>query len=136
MSSKTSEAQEAYFKALEAEFIRCRDLVSQARAEGLDPSLKVEIPAAADLADRVEVLMGVEGLAAAHTRVRKKDVPGRGIAAGGGGYRHGIVGQFDKKIDAIQCAIRTAAAIITEGVVAAPLEGISQVSICKERRRH
>ena len=36
MSSKTSEAQEAYFKELEAGFIRCRDLVSQARAEGLE----------------------------------------------------------------------------------------------------
>jgi DNA polymerase II large subunit len=43
----------------------------------------------------------------------------------------GLVGKFDTKGDAIQCAIRTAAAIITEGVVAAPLEGISQVSLAK-----
>lgn len=131
MSSKTSDAQEAYFKELEAEFIRCRDLVSQARAEGLDPSLKVEIPAATDLADRVEVLMGVEGLAAHIRECEKKMSREEASLQVAADIATGLVGQFDKKIDAVQCAIRTAAAIITEGVVAAPLEGISQVSISK-----
>lgn len=128
--AKTSEAQERYFKSLEQEFFRCRELANRARSLGYDPQLEVEVPAANDLAERVEVLMGVPGLA---PHIRKCEPLGREEASlqVAADIAEGLVGSFDNKVDAIQCAIRTAVAIITEGVVAAPLEGISQVSLAK-----
>ncbi|WP_439651974.1 DNA polymerase II large subunit [Methanooceanicella nereidis] len=131
MIPKTSEAQELYFKKLENEFLKCRDIANKARAQGYDPALQSEVPSATDLAERVEVLMGVEGLAV-HIRFceekMSREEASLQVAAD---IAAGLVGKFDKKVDAIQCAIRTAVAVLTEGVVAAPLEGISQVSLGK-----
>ncbi|AFC99234.1 DNA polymerase, archaeal type II, large subunit [Methanocella conradii HZ254] len=128
--SSASESQEKYFKSLEREFLKCRDIANRARSLGYDPQLETEVPAANDLAERVEVLMGVPGLA---EHIRKCEHLGREEASlqVAADIAEGLVGRFENKVDAIQCAIRTAAAIITEGVVAAPLEGISQVSLAK-----
>jgi DNA polymerase II large subunit len=131
MAPKVSEAQEAYFKSLAAGLGECVEIASKARAQGYDPSLEVEVPSAADLADRVEVLMCVPGLAA-HIRqceVRmSREEASLQVAAD---IAAGIVGDFPDRVEAIQCAIRTAVAVLTEGVVAAPLEGISQVTLGK-----
>jgi len=129
--AKTSEAQESYFKSLEAEFFRCRELANRARSLGHDPQLDVEVPAANDLAERVEVLMGVKGLAPHIRKCEERMSREEASLQVAADIAEGIVGSFDNRVDAIQCAIRTAAAIITEGVVAAPLEGISQVSLAK-----
>jgi DNA polymerase II large subunit len=129
--ARTSEAQEHYFKELEEEFHRCRELASRARSLGYDPQLDVEVPAANDLAERVEVLMGVRGLAPHIRKCELKMSREEASLQVAADIAEGLVGNFDSKVDAIQCAIRTAAAIITEGVVAAPLEGISQVSLAK-----
>ncbi|HUL62046.1 MAG TPA: DNA polymerase II large subunit, partial [Methanocella sp.] len=130
-AEKASAAQEAYFRSLEAGLARGADVASRARARGYDPSPEVEVPSAADLADRVEVLMGVPGLARhirdCESRMSREEASlqvAADIAAG-------AVGAFDDRVEAIQCAIRTAVAVLTEGVVAAPLEGISQVSLGK-----
>ncbi|HTY90534.1 MAG TPA: DNA polymerase II large subunit [Methanocella sp.] len=127
----TSEAQERYFKSLEEEFGRCRELAGRARAAGHDPSTEVEVPSANDLAERVEVLMGIPGLAPHIRKCEEKMSREEASLQVAADIASGVVGRFDNKVDAIQCAVRTAAAIITEGVVAAPLEGISQVSIAK-----
>ena len=129
--AKTSEAQERYFKILESEFFHCRDLANMARSKGHDPQLETEVPAANDLAERVEVLMGVQGLAPHIRECEKRMSREEASLQVAADIAEGLVGKFDNKVDAIQCAIRTAAAIITEGVVAAPLEGISQVSLAK-----
>jgi len=129
--AKTSEAQERYFKGLEAEFFKCRDLANRARSLGFDPQLEVEVPAANDLAERVEVLMGVSGLAPHIRKCEEKMSREEASLQVAADIAEGIVGSFGSKVDAIQCAIRTAVAIITEGVVAAPLEGISQVTLAK-----
>ncbi|BAI63005.1 family D DNA polymerase large subunit [Methanocella paludicola SANAE] len=129
--AKTSEAQERYFKSLEGEFGRCRELAGRARSRGFDPQLEVEVPSANDLAERVEVLMGIPGLAPHIRKCEEKMSREEASLQVAADIAEGLVGRFDTKADAIQCAVRTAAAIITEGVVAAPLEGISQVSIAK-----
>ena len=131
MKQKTSEAQEAYFKKLESELSHCRAIAEAARAQGYDPSLEVEVPSAADLADRVEVLMGVKGLAAHIRKCEEKMSREEASLQVAADIAEGLVGSFDNRVDAIQCAIRTAVAVLTEGVVAAPLEGISQVSLGK-----
>jgi DNA polymerase II large subunit len=129
--AKTSEAQERYFKGLEAEFSRCMELAGRARSLGYDPQLEVEVPAANDLAERVEVLMGVAGLAPHIRKCEERMSREEASLQVAADIASGLVGSFSGRADAVQCAIRTAAAIITEGVVAAPLEGISQVAIAR-----
>lgn len=128
---KTSEAQESYFKRLEEEFIKCRDLANRARAMGYDPAMVSEVPSATDLADRVEVLMGVKGLAEHIRKCEQKMSREEASLQVAADISEGLVGKFDSRVEAIQCAVRTAVAVLTEGVVAAPLEGISQVSLGK-----
>lgn len=131
MAPKASEAQEAYFKSLEAGLGECMAIAAKARAQGYDPSLEVEVPSAADLADRVEVLMGVPGLAAHIRKCEEKMSREEASLQVAADIAAGLVGKFNDRVEAIQCAIRTAVAVLTEGVVAAPLEGISQVSLGK-----
>ncbi|OPY28249.1 MAG: DNA polymerase II large subunit [Methanocella sp. PtaU1.Bin125] len=131
MKQKTSEAQEAYFKTLESGLKHCLEIAGAARAQGYDPSLEVEVPTAEDLADRVEVLMGVPGLAAHIRKCEEKMSREEASLQVAADIASGHVGKFADRVAAIQCAIQTAVAVITEGVVAAPLEGISQVTLGK-----
>ena len=54
---------EEYFRDLEAGLDRAMALAQEARAEGKDPTDFVEIPLAVDLAERVEKLIGIPGIA-------------------------------------------------------------------------
>ena len=58
-----SPAMQAYEKSLLDELHRAIAIAKEARSRGLDPSLDVEIPIASDLADRVEALLGIKGVA-------------------------------------------------------------------------
>ena len=85
---------------------------------------------AVDMADRVEGLVGPEGVA---ERIRElvkelgKEPAALEIAKE---IVEGKFGNFDKEKKAEQ-AVRTALAVLTEGIVAAPLEGIADVKIKK-----
>ena len=121
---------ERYFELIQAEVDRCYKVARNARSKGLDPSTDVEIPQAKDLAARVEELVGPEGIAC---RIRELDrkLGDREIVAieiareiaREEVKRHGRV---DK---AIEQAVRTGLAIITEGVLVAPIEGIASIKI-------
>ncbi|MFV2041263.1 MAG: hypothetical protein ACC644_04645, partial [Candidatus Hydrothermarchaeales archaeon] len=54
---------EDYFKVLEDEGKRAYGAAKEARAAGIDPDFEPEIPLAIDLAERVESLVGPEGIA-------------------------------------------------------------------------
>ncbi len=105
-------------------------LARQARERGFDPSLDVEIPLAIDLAERVEKLVGIEGVA---LRIRKYESDGlsreEAALAIGVDFAEGRVGSFTSKIESVEKAIRTSVALLTEGVVAAPIEGIARVGL-------
>ncbi|MCD6468581.1 MAG: DNA polymerase II large subunit [Thermoplasmata archaeon] len=123
-----------YFKVLQSEVDRCYSIAEQAREKGLDPETKVEIPQARDLAARVEELVGPKGIA---SRIRRltdelgdREMVSIEIAkeiASGKKYR------FSRVEDAVDQAIRTGLAILTEGVLVAPLEGIAEVRIGRNR---
>ncbi|MHC1632104.1 MAG: DNA polymerase II large subunit [Methanotrichaceae archaeon] len=123
---------EEYFHMLESGLDQEIAIASKARIQGLDPSTSVEIPTAVDLAERVEKLIGVEGIA---ERVRQLDKEGlsreEAALAIGLDFAESRLGNFSSKIDAIDSAIRTSMALLTEGVVAAPIEGITKVSLGK-----
>jgi DNA polymerase II large subunit len=126
-----SEEMHEYFNELEARLKEAIEIANRARARGGDPRPVVEIPLAKDLADRVENLIGVQGVAAKirelETEMSREEAAleiGRQVA-------EGMVGSFPTKKDAVEAAIRVSMATLTEGVVAAPIEGIDKVELGK-----
>jgi len=123
-----------YFEDLEKETLKLYDIANQARAKGLDVETEVEIPLAKDLAERVEGLVGPEGVA---QRIKKLESESdRETAAFKIAAEIASAPLQDSKEDELtqrermaDQALRTALAILTEGVVAAPLEGIAKVKI-------
>ena len=59
-----SPAMEAYGQTLMDGLHRAIAIAREARSQGIDPKTDVEIPIASDLADRVEALLGIKGVAA------------------------------------------------------------------------
>ncbi|OED30303.1 DNA polymerase II large subunit [Methanosphaera sp. WGK6] len=123
-----------YFEMLEEKTEELYDIAREARKQGKDLELVPEIPLAKDLAERVEGLVGPEGVA---KRIKKLEETmsreevafqiAKEIAT-----RDDVEGQennYEVQEENADSAIRTALAILTEGVVAAPLEGIAKVKI-------
>ena len=121
-----------YFEELEAGLAGAMEIATRARSQGKDPSVSVEVPTAVDLAERVEKLIGIDGVA---RRVRELEAEGmsreEAALAIGSDFASGRIGSFSSKIDAIDGAIRPSVALLTEGVVAAPIEGIAKVDLGK-----
>jgi DNA polymerase II large subunit len=123
------DADERYFGRLERRLDEAMGVARQAREAGADPTDDVEIPVAKDMADRVENILGIEGVA---ERVRElegqmsREEAALELAAD---FAEGTVGDFETKDAKIEGAVRTAVALLTEGVVAAPIEGIDRVEI-------
>ena len=116
-----------YFEMLSKGFEETYAVAKVARSKGFDPKTEVEIIPASDLAKRVEGLIGLEGLA---ELIRKKY---------GAKTRSGLAfdvvkeictnNDYDNynKIKRLELAVKVGTAILTEGVLVAPTEGISTV---------
>jgi DNA polymerase II large subunit len=120
---------EQYFDRLESELDRAMAIAEEAKTRGADPEPEVEIPTARDMADRVENILGIDGVA---ERVRElEDEYSREEAALElvEDFVEGRVGSYESDAGKIEGAVRTAVALLTEGVVAAPIEGIDRVEI-------
>ena len=125
----SSEEIRRYFATLEAGADEAYRVAAEARRKGFDPSLEVEIPKTEDLASRVENLLReyhVEGVA---RRIRElsvdhdreetailvaKEIARRPAAT---------------KEEAIDRAVRVGLAVLTEGILVAPLEGLAEVRV-------
>jgi len=123
-----------YFSQLQKEIDICYDIANKARSKGLDPELQVEIPQTLDLAARVEELVGPKGIAPKIREVTKKigdrELVSLEIAKQ---IVSGKTYKFNKVENAIDQAVRTGLAILTEGVLVAPLEGIAEVKLGKNK---
>ena len=120
-------ADERYFRSIETRLDEAIAVAERAKRGSDDPSPEVEIPVAKDMADRVENLLEIEGVAA---RVRElEDEMSREAAALelARDFAEGRVGDYETRAGKIEGAVRTAVALLTEGVVAAPIEGIDGV---------
>ncbi|GGL35210.1 intein-containing DNA polymerase II large subunit [Halarchaeum grantii] len=120
---------DAYFEGLESRLDEAFAVAEEAKTRGEDPVPEVEIPVAKDMADRVENILGIEGVA---ERVRDLEGEmGREEAALAlvEDFVEGTVGDYDTRAGKIEGAVRTAVALLTEGVVAAPIEGIDRVEL-------
>ncbi|USS41494.1 DNA polymerase II large subunit [Thermococcus aggregans] len=126
-----SEEMKKYFESLQREIDRAYEIAKQARAQGKDPVRDIEVPQATDMAGRVESLVGPKGVA---ERIRElvKEY-GKELAALKvvDEIIEGKFGKFESKEKLADQSVRTALAILTEGIVSAPLEGIADVRIKK-----
>jgi DNA polymerase II large subunit len=113
---------DSYFKKLNEEIGGVYSIATQCRAKKLDPSLEVEALPAGDIAARVEGRVGPPGIASKireFGRDRITDIIDYILESG----------QDLTLEERVLQAIRTALDILTEGVVAASMDGISDAKI-------
>ena len=124
-----SDRVRSYFLGLSKEADRCYAVARRARARGIDPETFVEIPQAEDLASRVEKLLSAWNVEGVAVRIRElsrehdreevslliaKEVANRPAKT---------------KEEAIDRAVRVGLAVLTEGILVAPLEGIAGIRL-------
>lgn len=127
-----SDEMKAYFSRLESDTEELYQIAEKARKLGKDPVETVEIPRAEDLASRVEELLKdyhVEGLAKDIRRLTKeygnREIVALKVAEE---YAEKPAESREATLDR---AVRIGLAIITEGILVAPLEGIACTRIRK-----
>jgi len=126
--SRDAETQK-YFDALRIKLDHAYDVAESARIKGFDPASHVEIKRAADVAARVEGIVGPPGITEViraleregHSRQTIAHMVVQKIAAG-----EIIMGSKQRLIEQ---SVRTGVGILTEGVLVAPTEGISKFEI-------
>ncbi|RME79240.1 MAG: DNA polymerase II large subunit [Methanobacteriota archaeon] len=120
---------EDYFERMRKELERAYAYAEEARKKGYDPKEEVEIRITRDVASRVEGLLEIEGIADAIRNMEKAGL-----------NREKIAFEITKEIargelikgsreELLDKAVRVGTAILTEGVLVAPTEGIAKVSI-------
>src|SRR3989449_4900533 len=118
-----------YLAALEAGADVCHRIASDARRRGFDPSLEVEIPKTQDLAARVEELLRDWDVAGVARRIRELSVTHDREETAILVAKE-VAGRPSKtKEEAIDRAVCVGLAILTEGILVAPLEGLAEVRI-------
>lgn len=125
-----SEEMREYFKKLSEQNNECYAIAEKARGLGRDPEEHVEIPQAEDLASRVEKLLydyNVEGIAEDIRRLTdeygNREIVALMIAKE---VARRPSENLEKKVDR---AVRVGLAVLTEGILVAPLEGIADTKI-------
>ncbi len=123
-----SRDHQKYVDTLIGELQRLYQIANKAREKGVDPELEAEPKVAKDLAELVEGLVGPHGVAKSIRELSKK-LPREELA-----FKvaeeivYGKFGHMDTQ-EAAEQAVRTSLAILTEGITAAPLQGVAKVSI-------
>lgn len=127
-----------YFETLEEGTAKAYEVAKEARKKGHDIETEPEIPLAKNLAERVEGLVGPSGIAK-HIKELEEEMSREEVAFEVAreivtsdevvNADPGNKDQYKIKEEAADQAVRTALSILTEGVVAAPLEGIDRVAI-------
>ncbi len=122
-----------YFDLLKSEVNRAYEIAKKARARGADPLNFPEIKIASDVASRVEGLIGIEGVAERirelQDKVKSEEEVALLIAEE---VALGKFKEFTSEKEAVEYALRVGLAYLTQGVVAAPLEGLASVEIRNE----
>ncbi|MCK5265141.1 MAG: DNA polymerase II large subunit, partial [Candidatus Thorarchaeota archaeon] len=123
-------AYSLYFESLNEEIGRIYAVAELARMKGYDPTTRVEIPPAHDVAARVEAtLEGPKGVAKRIRELQKTMSREQVAFAVAKEIAEGTLGGITDIEKAAEKAVRVALAILTESITAAPLEGIARVRI-------
>ncbi len=120
-----------YFEILSKDFYKAYELAGKARAKGLDPKTEVEILPAPDLASRVEGLIGVKGISKIiRKKLDKQSRSGLAFEVADEICRSDEFSSYEQT-KRIELAVRVGTAILTEGVLVAPTEGIKGIDSYK-----
>ncbi len=123
-------AYSQYFESLNEEIGKIYTIAELARRKGFDPTTKVEIPPAHDVAARVEATLDGPVGVAKRIRELQKDMSREQVAFEvAKEIAEGSLGNITDEEKAAEKAVRVALAILTESITAAPLEGIAKVRI-------
>ncbi len=119
-----------YYEILKTQLDRAMEIAKEARSKGYDYWPEVEIKLAPDVAGRVEGIVGPPGIA---DEIRKMVDSGMDRVAVAFEIAKKIAtDEFPTGLDLeakVDQAVRTGLAVITEGVLVAPTEGISSLKI-------
>jgi len=120
-----------YFQELDEKVNKLYKIAEEAREKGLDPTSEPEPKITRDIAERVEKLIGPEGITERMRELGAMDRRAMSFKVA----REIALGKFGsmEKEEAADQAIRTALAIMTEGVTIAPIEGIPEIKIKKNQ---
>ncbi len=128
MTCNISSSYQAYIQELERKLKDLYSVSESARSVGIDPCLRTECAVAKDIADLVEGLVGPKDVALSirelSTKLQREEIAFK-IAEQ---IVYGKFGHLEPEAAAEQ-AIRTALAIFTEGLTAAPIQGVAKVRI-------
>jgi len=123
-------AYSQYFESLNEEIGKIYAVAEVARMMGFDPTTRVEIPPAHDVAARVEAtLEGPKGVAKRIRELQKKMSREQVAFQVAKEIAEGTLGGLTDEDKAAEKAVRVALAILTESITAAPLEGIAKVRV-------
>jgi len=105
----------------------CYDLAKRIRALGKDVTDEVEIPLASDMAERIEELLKIKGVAD-DIRAAAKEMTREEMSIF---ISRKVCKIYEKegKVTALDKSVRTGLAILTEGILVAPLEGIAEITV-------
>ncbi len=115
-----------YNQALIKSVNACYEIAKEARSLGRDVSTDVEIPLANDMAERVEKLIQIDGIAndiRELSKTKSREEVSLEISR-----KVAEMLKNDRQI-ALEKSVRVGLAILTEGILVAPLEGIKEVNI-------
>ncbi len=123
-----TQEHQRYLSSLQDKLSTIYKVGRKAREEGLDPEFHPEPKVAKDLAELVEGLVGPPGVAETIRELSRR-LPREQLA-----FKIAekiVYGKFQhmEAQEAAEQAIRTALAILTEGITAAPLQGVPRVAI-------
>lgn len=122
---------EEYFRSLEAEVSLAYRSAELARQRGLDPELFPEIPRAQDMAMRVEKLLAHLNVAGIAEEIRALclQMPREEVAVS---IARRLARDATREPDLerrLDTALRVGLAVLTEGILVAPLEGLAEVHL-------
>ncbi len=121
--------EDEYRDSLKKGVDECYSIAKECRKLGLDVSGRVEIPLANDMADRVEELIEIKGISR-EIRELSREMSREEVSLQ---MSRNVAMRYREQGSeiALDKAIRTGLAILTEGILVAPLEGISTVKVGK-----
>ena len=125
----SDENVENYVSNIRSRVESAYELAKRVRALGRDVTEEVEMPLANDMADRIEELINIRGIAddiRALAEIKSREEISLEISR-----RVAKLYEKEGKKTALDKAVRAGLAILTEGILVAPLEGIADVSLEK-----
>jgi DNA polymerase II large subunit len=128
---------ESYFRAVESEVDRAYAVAQTAREVGYDPEVTPEVPRAQDMAMRVEKLLlhlGIEGISN-EIRTLAATLPREEVALTIARRIARDPKRGETVAERVDTALRVGLAILTEGILVAPLEGLAEVHVREDSDR-